>query len=163
MNPQRTIFTTLLIVASAAAAQAPPPAAAPAPAAGPAVERAITVSFDADALAWGACPPLMPEGCAIAAVHGDPSRPNADIFFRVPAGSTVPRHWHSSAERMVLVSGAMTVDYDGQEPITLKTGSYAYGPAKLPHAAVCAPGAPCVLFIAFEGPVDVLSDESGEE
>ncbi|HET9484785.1 MAG TPA: cupin domain-containing protein [Xanthomonadales bacterium] len=165
MNPQRTMFTSLFVASAAVAAQAQAPAAAPAAepaaAAPAAAEQAITVPFDDANLTWRACPPFLPDGCGIAVVHGDPTRPNADVFFRVPAGSTVPRHWHSSAERMVLVSGAMTVTYEGQAPIALKTGSYAYGPAKLPHTAVCAPGAPCVLFIAFEGPVDLMSNESG--
>jgi mannose-6-phosphate isomerase-like protein (cupin superfamily) len=55
---------------------------------------------------------------------------------------------------MVLVSGRLEVVYEGQQPVTLRPGMYAYGPAKLPHRARCASGDPCVLFIAFEGPVD---------
>jgi quercetin dioxygenase-like cupin family protein len=58
---------------------------------------------------------------------------------------------------MVLVTGEMHVRYDGQEPTTLKPGSYAFGPAKLPHEAHCAEGAPCTLFIAFEEPVDAVA------
>lgn len=40
-----------------------------------------------------------------------------------------------------------------------KRGMYAYGPAKLPHKAYCASGAPCVLFIAFESAVDAVPSE----
>lgn len=107
-------------------------------------------------LEWGPCPPFLPEGCALAVLHGDPAQANADIFLRVPANAAIPRHWHTSAERMVLVSGEMQVTYDGQSPADLKPGSYAYGPAKLPHSATCAAGDPCVLFIAFEAPVDAV-------
>ena len=56
-------------------------------------------------------------------------------------------------------SGELRVTYDGQEPVTLKPGMYAYGPAKLPHKATCAPGDPCVLFIAFESAVDAFPVE----
>lgn len=105
-------------------------------------------------LQWGPCPAFMPEGCALAVLHGDPAQPNADVFFRVPGGAQIPRHWHTSAERMVLVSGQLQTAYDGQPPATLEPGMYAYGPAKRPHSATCTAGAPCVLFIAFEGPVD---------
>jgi len=105
----------------------------------------------------GPCPDFMPKGCELAVVHGDPAKPNADVLFRVPPGSKIPRHRHTSAERMVLLSGNLTVTYDAQKPVTLKPGTYAYGPAKLAHAAVCAKGdAPYVLFIAFEAPVDAL-------
>jgi quercetin dioxygenase-like cupin family protein len=106
-------------------------------------------------LQWGPCPPVFPAGCQIAVLHGDPAAPNADVFFKVPAGYAIPHHWHSSAERMVLVSGELHVDYDGHETAVLKPGMYAYGPAKAPHRADCKHAGDCVLFIAFEGPVDV--------
>ena len=48
---------------------------------GPAITR--TVGSD---LQWGPCPPIFPAGCQIAVLHGDPARPNADVFLRVPGG-----------------------------------------------------------------------------
>ena len=110
-------------------------------------------------LKWGPCPPFLPKGCQIAVLHGDPTKTNADIFFKLPANSTVPRHWHTSAERMVLVSGELHVTYDGHKAVILKSGSYAYGPAKLPHKAECKKAGPCVLFIAFESPIDAVPSE----
>lgn len=47
----------------------------------------------------------MPKGFELAVLHGDPAQPNADVFFRIPAKAQIPNHWHSSAERMVLVEG----------------------------------------------------------
>jgi quercetin dioxygenase-like cupin family protein len=108
---------------------------------------------------WGPCPPFLPKGCGISVLHGDPARNNADIFLKVPANSTIPRHWHTSAERMVLVSGELHVTYDGQKTAVLKPGSYAYGPAKQPHKGECKNAGPCVLFIAFESPVDAVPNE----
>ncbi len=72
------------------------------------------------------------------------------------AGAVIPEHWHTSAERMVLVSGDFRVTYQGQEPAVLKSGTYAYGPAKLPHRAMCGNSGPCILFIAFESAVDAV-------
>ena len=109
------------------------------------------------ALQWGACPPVFPAGCELTVLNGDPTKPNADVFLRVPAGYAIPPHSHSSAERMVLVSGRLAVKYQGHAEATLQPGSYAYGPAGMPHRATCAAGAPCILFIAFEGPVDVAA------
>ena len=123
---------------------------------GPAPESALALTFQDASLKWGPCPPFIPKGCEIAVVHGDPAKPNLDVFFKVPGGFTIPKHWHTSAERMVLVSGELTVTYDGQKPATLKRGTYAYGPAKLAHEATCKKGAPCVLFIAFESPLDAV-------
>lgn len=112
-----------------------------------------TAATDAQ-LKWGPCPSFIPAGCEIAVLHGDPGKANADLFFRLPPDFTVPRHWHTSAERMVLISGELQVTYDGQQAVTLKPGMYAYGPARRPHSARCGAGTSCVLFIAFEQPVD---------
>ena len=93
-------------------------------------------------------------------LHGDRSKENVDIFFKVPANSDIAEHWHTSAERMVLVSGEMEVTYEGEAPQLLKKGSYAYGPAKKPHSAKCKDQGPCVLFIGFEEPLDAFAVEN---
>lgn len=120
-------------------------------------EQAIARTPDDPAIEWGGCPDFMPEGCQIGVLHGNPAEPNADIFFRVPGGAEIARHWHNSPERMVLVTGEMGVTYDGQDPVVLEPGTYAYGPAKKPHSATCRSSDPCTLFIAFVDPVDALA------
>jgi quercetin dioxygenase-like cupin family protein len=120
-------------------------------------EPAITRTADDSRLQWGPCPAFLPEGCRIAVLHGDPAKANADVFFKVPANSQLPLHWHTSAERMVLVAGELRVTYEGQAETILKPGTYAYGAAKHPHSGYCASTVPCVLFIAFESPVDAVS------
>jgi len=119
-------------------------------------EVALARTFNDAQLTWGPCPPFIPKGCEIAVLRGDPAKANADVFFKVPANFTIPHHWHTSAERMVLVSGELQVTYEGQEAVTLKPGMYAYGPPKVPHKAFCARGEPCVLFIAFESAIDAF-------
>ena len=138
------------LVASAAHAQAP------------AQEQSQTwIARDAN-LKWGPCPPFLPKGCGIAVLHGDPAKDNVDVFLKVPAKSTIPLHWHTSPERMVLVAGELHATYDGQKTAVLKPGTYAYGPAKLPHKGFCASAVPCVLFIAFESPLDAVPVESAK-
>jgi quercetin dioxygenase-like cupin family protein len=134
----------ILAAASTAGAEVPP------------AEPAITRPAGDAALPWGGCPDFLPAGCAIAVLHGDPSKPNADVFFKVPAQSRIPLHSHTSAERMVLVAGELEVTYQGQAPIRLAPGDYAYGPAGLAHAGHCVSPVPCVLFIAFESAVDAV-------
>ena len=132
---------------------------APVSEAAPVSESALATTFKDPQLKWGPCPPFLPAGCAIAVLHGDPAKDNLDVFFKVPAKSTIPLHWHTSAERMVLVAGELHVTYDGQEKAVLKPGTYAYGPAKRTHDGYCASKAPCVLFIAFESPLDAVPVE----
>lgn len=119
-------------------------------------EDAPVVRDPAAGLEWAPCPDFMPEGCGLAVLHGNPAEHNADVFFRLPGNTTAARHWHTSAERMLLVSGELHVDYDGQEPVVLRPGAYAYGPPRLPHAARCVSADDCLLFIAFEEPVDAV-------
>ena len=130
---------------------------AEAPAQPAAAEAPVTRMADDATLQWGPCPDIFPTGCEVAVLHGDPAQPNADIFLRVPGGYAIPAHSHTSAERMVLVTGQLDVHYQGAAETQLTSGEYAYGPAGLPHVADCASAEPCTLFIAFEGPVDALA------
>jgi quercetin dioxygenase-like cupin family protein len=125
----------------------------------PAKEQALTRDASDGQLRWAPCPPFLPKGCGIAVLQGDPAKDNVDVFFKVPAKASLPRHWHTSAERMVLVAGELHVTYDGQKTSVLRPGTYAYGPAKLPHKGFCASDVPCVLFIAFESPLDAVPVE----
>ena len=127
---------------------------------GPVPEQALMRTADDAELKWGPCPPFLPEGCAIAVLHGDPAKDNLDVFFKVSGKSDLPLHWHTSAERMVLVAGELHVTYEGQKTAILKPGTYAYGPARRPHHGSCASSDPCVLFIAFESPLDAVPVEN---
>lgn len=114
----------------------------------------LAIDVSAASVTWGGCPPIFPGACAMTVLHGDPTKPNSDVVLKVGPGNTLPRHKHSSAERMILLKGTLQVTYDGAKTVTLKPGNYAYGPAGLPHVASCISKVPCTLFIAFEGPVD---------
>lgn len=122
-------------------------------------EMPLAISQADAKLQWGDCPALFPPGCKLSVLHGTPDQPGADVFLRVPAGYTIPAHSHTSAERMVLVSGQLDVTYAGHAKVALKRGDYAYGPPKLPHTAHCNGPEACTLFIAFNTAVDALPFE----
>ena len=90
-------------------------------------------------------------------LHGDPAKLNADVFLRVGPAYVLPPHLHTSAERITLVTGELDLQYQGNPAQTVAEGSYAYGPAKLPHKGKCVSKGPCTLFIAFEEPVDAIA------
>lgn len=142
--PAATLLTISMLSAAPALAQ----------------ERAFSWTADDPKLEWLPCPAFMPDGCGIAVLQGNPAEQNADVFFKLPTNTTAPRHWHTSAERMVLVAGEMHIDYDDQEPVVMEPGTYAYGPASLPHEASCVSEDDCVLFIAFEEPVDAVPGDN---
>ena len=123
-------------------------------------EKSLAFTQDDAALIWSSCPEFMPEGCTLTVLHGNPAERNADVFLKIPANSEIPNHTHTSAERMILVSGELEVTYEGEKSQLLKAGSYAYGPANKPHVAKCG-DTPCLLFIAFEEPVDAIPKLAG--
>lgn len=126
-----------------------------------AIEVPMALGPTEPSLMWGPCPPVFPGACEIAVIRGDAAKPNADVMLRVAPGYELPRHRHTSAERMVLLEGELQVKYDGFEAVTLTPATYAYGTAKLPHTGKCVSKTACTLFIAFEGPVDAESVPTG--
>ncbi|OWQ95965.1 cupin [Sphingopyxis bauzanensis] len=145
-----------LAMASLAVLSAPTPAAL----AQPTVDSPLAMRAGDPELQWGSCPPIFEGDCAIAVLHGNPSKPNSDVFLRIGGGTSLPAHYHTSAERMILVSGRLLVDYQGSSPSILEPGSYAYGPPGSVHTAACLGTKACTLFIAFQGPVDALLAEN---
>lgn len=137
---QRLIAIALLSLSTVASAEAP---TAP-----------LATVVTSSGVKWGPCPPIFPGACAMTVLQGDPAKPNSDVVLRVGPGTTLPRHKHTSAERMILLAGRLSVKYDGASVAVLNRSNYAYGPAGLPHSAKCEGKVPCLLFIAFEGPVD---------
>lgn len=119
-------------------------------------EKALVISHLDHALQWAPCPDFIPKGCEIAMLRGEPGKDNLDVYFKVPADFTIPHHFHTSQERMVLVSGKLDVKYDNHDKVTVNVGEFAYGPAKLPHSAYCHRGDPCVLYIGFVAPLDAV-------
>lgn len=120
-------------------------------------ERAFTRDYASAEIEWGPCPDFMPDSCGLAVLQGDPTKKNTDVLFRLRSNTTAPHHWHTSAERMILLAGEMLVDYDHQEPVVIEPGDYAYGPPELPHVASCQSEEDCVLFISFDKPVDAYA------
>lgn len=107
-------------------------------------------------LKWGPCPDIFPQGCQISVLHGDPAKPETDVYLKFPSKYSVPAHSHTSPEHMTLVSGELKVQYEGQEPVIAKPGTYLYGPSKAPHKATCQSSTDCVLFISFDSKIDAV-------
>ena len=160
MRTRRLCSVTLAAIALGAFAALGPLQAADSPEAAKAAagehERPLAISQVDATLQWADCPALFPPGCKMAVLHGTPAEPAADVFLRVPSGYTIPAHSHTSAERMILVSGQLDVTYAGHATVSLKRGDYAYGPAQLPHTARCNGPEACTLFIAFNSAVDAI-------
>lgn len=83
------------------------------------------VLMPADRIQWMEGPDSLPPGAQVAVLEGDLAE-DGKLFtarLRVPAGYTVPPHWHGSDEHVTVISGSMrigmgeTVDIDSVEPV----------------------------------------------
>ena len=90
---RRGVVNTALVLSVTAVASAYLPGTAAAAAPTPQSETICGGSLAKDRLPtaddphlqWNPCPPFLPKGCQIAVLHGDPAKPNVDVFLKVPA------------------------------------------------------------------------------
>jgi quercetin dioxygenase-like cupin family protein len=95
-----------------------------------------------------------PKGAMMALIGQDPVSTGMTVFFKVPAGFKIPKHWHTHTEYLTLVAGKATVTVDGKAH-PMAVGSYVVFPSKLAHELVCDAGAECVIINRRSGPTDV--------
>jgi uncharacterized RmlC-like cupin family protein len=113
--------------------------------------------INADQLKFG--PIDWISGAEGAIVSGDPSKPGMFVGeLRLPAGTQIVPHWHTHAERVIVVSGTgstgMGDTIDLQKGTLIASGTYAELPAKMPHWLVVQ--TPMVMVVEAEGPFDVI-------
>jgi quercetin dioxygenase-like cupin family protein len=107
------IFLTLSALAIAAPAAAKKAAHAPA-------KKAAAAPAE---LKWMDGPPGLPAGATFAVKKGNPEGKGAfTIGIRMPAGYSVPPHWHPSDEHVTLVSGKLAYGMSDRMNRTAATG-----------------------------------------
>ena len=133
-----------------------------APRAESADESAVVRTADDAGLQWGPCPAFL---------HRDAESPcSTEILESRTPTTTEGAGQGKVADALAFIGGTHGADrgraarhVEGQKTAVMTPGSYAYGPAKLGHSGVCASEVPCVLFIAFESPVDAVASEREEK
>ena len=104
---------------------------------------------------WIDPPPSLPPGAKVAAISGDPSKPEPfTIRLQLPAGYRIAPHWHPTDEHVTVLSGtfsaAMGKTFDQKALADLPAGSYAVMSATMPHYAVAK--TPATLQVHGTGP-----------
>lgn len=84
---------------------------------------------------------------------GDPAEGPSIILAKADTGCTVPWHWHSPNEHLMMVKGVARLDIKGGKPITLQAGGYAMLPAKHVHQFVCTRS--CVFYVHSDAALDI--------
>jgi len=106
--------------------------------------------------------PYLPSCLTSAPEHGDPSKGAFTLLLKFSAGCTVPMHWHTSAEQLMLVSGSGKMQTQDGKSSTVERGGFAYIPPKHPHAFTCVTA--CTAFLSGDAAFDIhYVDKSGNE
>jgi quercetin dioxygenase-like cupin family protein len=116
----------------------------------------ITMSPDDPKLTWAPCPEIFPKGCEVTVLSGDPAKGPSDVYLRAPAGTDLKKHWHTSAEHVVLLRGKFSVTFEDGRKASVDQGAYTLIPGGMPHSARCEGPEDCLYFIGFEKPVDAV-------
>jgi quercetin dioxygenase-like cupin family protein len=102
--------------------------------------------------------PNLPTCAQLATEHGDPTKGAFVGAVRLKAGCTIPWHWHSANEQLMIVQGTARMemrDKEGGAPTTsaLKPGGFVNLPSKHTHQLKCTDG--CTLFVTSDDKFDI--------
>ena len=99
----------------------------------------------------GAFPGLP--ACFVGAVlSGDPGKGPSLLVGKFSTGCTVPWHWHTPDEHVMLASGVGRMEMKDAKTAVLRSGGYAMMPGHHVHQFTCL--STCVMFLKADGAFD---------
>ena len=101
--------------------------------------------------------------CTLGSVeNGDPTKGPSIVFSKVPAGCSIPWHWHTPTERVMIVSGVARIDMKDEKPLTLRSGGFAMLPSHHVHQFTCEQS--CEMYIYADAAFDIhyVNAQGGE-
>ncbi|HEY2929864.1 cupin domain-containing protein [Piscinibacter sp.] len=113
---------------------------------------------DPGAIKWYDVPPNMPKGGKLAVLQGDPGKSGPFVIrLMTPAGYKIAPHWHTQAENLTVISGALYLGMGEKSELkkthALRAGGFHFLPGKTPHYAFTKTAT--VVQVHGEGPFDL--------
>lgn len=107
--------------------------------------------------------PVLPPCMTLSIQEGDPAKGPLVVLAKFKPGCSVPWHWHSFNERLLIVSGTGKGEMKGEaKPLTLKPGDYVLLPGKGVHQFTAVTNVE--LFLLSDGAFDIhYVDPGGKE
>ena len=101
--------------------------------------------------------------CSTASVqNGNPAKGPSILLAKAETGCTVPWHWHTPNEHLMIVAGVARLEMKDAKPLTLRAGGYALMPSKHVHEFRCTSA--CVFYVYSDGAFDThYVDGQGKE
>lgn len=107
--------------------------------------------------------PNMPT-CSTGSVQsGDPTKGPSIILAKAAPGCSIPWHWHTPNENLMMVSGEGHLEMKDGKPLALRAGGFAMMPSRHVHQFRCG-HRPCALYIYSDAAYDIhYVDGQGNE
>ena len=97
--------------------------------------------------------PGLPTQTVGSVQSGDPAKGSFILLAKTAAGSTIPWHWHTAAERLMIISGVADVQMKDGSPVRLEAGAFASLPARHAHQFRCERD--CTFYLDSDGAFDI--------
>ena len=108
--------------------------------------------WSASEMKWTDNPAL--KGAKQTTLWGDPAKSAYGAIKKVPAGAKLGLHTHTFDQKVVVISGQVEFNVEGEPKKDLGPGSYIFMPGGVAHDATCKAGAECVYFEEATGAAD---------
>jgi quercetin dioxygenase-like cupin family protein len=101
--------------------------------------------------------------CALNSVQsGDPAKGPSIILAKVATGCTIPLHWHTPNEHLMMVSGVARLEMKHGKTFTLRAGGFALMPSRHAHQFRCEQD--CLFYVYSDAAFDIhYVDGQGKE
>ncbi|HEY4231318.1 MAG TPA: DUF4437 domain-containing protein [Thermoanaerobaculia bacterium] len=151
-----TLFFALATLSTPVFAQKPGgPKLKPATATAP--KPGTPIFVHANDLKWADLNPTGAPGVKIADAWGDHRTMGYGAFLKFPPGFVAPLHTHTSAIKIVVLSGTYIQTPEGKSEMRMGPGSYVFQPGgDYKHVSACDKASECLLFIESAGKFDLL-------
>lgn len=105
----------------------------------------------------------LPTCVQVAIESGDPAQGAFVALAKAKTGCTVPWHWHTANEQLMIVEGTARVHMkDAGQPVALRAGGFAMMPSRHVHEFHCTQA--CTFFIHSDQKFDIhYVDPQGKE
>jgi len=115
------------------------------------------VIWPADKIMWEEVPNTG--GVKRAVLWGNPDNGASAVFYKFPAGTKFPLHYHTNAMKIVVLSGTLVYTPEGGSENKLGPGSYlSFGPLDR-HLSRSGEGSECIFFVEQPGKFDMVPIE----
>jgi quercetin dioxygenase-like cupin family protein len=106
--------------------------------------------------------PNLPDCMKVAVQRGDPSKGPSVLLLKFEPGCTIPWHWHTAGETLIIVRGTGTMQMKDGQPTPAGVGDFVYLPGKMVHTF--RSNTAVLLYDLPDGAFDIhYVDKSGNE